>query len=128
MDNDPLRLVSVEKSCQIDDSLFCHKVKAYRGRSPLEQLWVFGIFDPSYIPARGYMEILPDRFAATLLPIIRRICRNGIITHSDEWAAYDQINRKLGFIHYSVNYSLYFVDPITGIHTQHIESFRTIKN
>ncbi|KCZ79878.1 hypothetical protein H312_02728 [Anncaliia algerae PRA339] len=123
LDNDPIRLGGVGKSCQIDESLFCHKVKAHRGRSPVEQLWVFGIVDPSYAPARGYMEIVPDRSAATLLPIIRRICRTGTIIHSDEWAAYDQINRKLGFIHYSVNHSLYFVDPNTGIHTQHIESY-----
>ncbi|KCZ78577.1 hypothetical protein H311_00384 [Anncaliia algerae PRA109] len=123
MDNDPIRLGGVGKSCQIIESLFCHKVKEYRGRSSVEQLWVFGIVDPSYTLARGYMEIVPDRSAATLLPIIKRIFHTGIIIQSDEWAAHDQIYQKLGFIPYSVNHSLYFVESNTGIHTKNIESY-----
>ncbi|KCZ80777.1 hypothetical protein H312_01784 [Anncaliia algerae PRA339] len=123
LESDPIRLGGIGKICQIDESLFCHKVKAHRGRPPNAPLWVFGIVDIDFKPARGYMEIVPDRSAATLLPIIRRVCRPGTIIHSDEWAAYNQISNILGFEHNSVNHSLYFVDPLTSVHTQHIESF-----
>ncbi|KCZ76185.1 hypothetical protein H311_02824, partial [Anncaliia algerae PRA109] len=84
---------------------------------------VFGIVDLSYTLARGYTEIVPDRSVAALLPIIKRIFRTGTIIHPDESAAHDQIYQKLGFIHYSVNHSLYFVESNTRIHTQNIESY-----
>ena len=75
----------------IDESLFRHKPKVWyssmasslsdyqhfyhdilqnhRGRPPPRQVWVFGICDTSHTPARGVMRIVPDRSAATLLPI-----------------------------------------------------------
>ena len=42
----------------------------------------------------GYMEVVPDRSANTLLPIINSVIRHDIdITiHSDQWAAYNRIN------------------------------------
>ena len=46
----------------------------------------------------------------------------GTVVHSDEWAAYSQIS-SAGYTHSTVNHSLHFVDPITGTHTQHIESY-----
>ena len=36
------------------------------------------------------------------------------------WAAYDLADED--FIHETVNHSLYYKDPITGVHTNHIES------
>jgi len=33
-------------------------------------MWVFGMCDTSVTPALGYMELVPRRNAATLLPII----------------------------------------------------------
>ncbi|KCZ78687.1 hypothetical protein H311_00278 [Anncaliia algerae PRA109] len=123
LEADPIRLGGINKVCQIDESLFCHKVKAHRGRAPETSLWVFGIVDTSFSPAKGYMEIVPDRSARTLLPIIRKVCKPGTIIHSDEWSAYGQIQSQLGFIHKTVNHSYYFVDPDTNTHTQNIESY-----
>ena len=95
-------------------SAFTHKCKAHRGRAPEK---------PSLKPARGYMEIVPDRSKETLLPIIGRICRPGTEIHSDEWGAYRPIQEKLGFQHKTVNHSACFVNPDDGLHTQNIESY-----
>ena len=87
-------------------------------------MWVFGIVDVTQQPALGYMEIVPRRDAATLLPIVAQHVLPGTIVHSDEWRAYNRINTlPLVAAHRTVNHSLHFVDPGTGVHTQHIESY-----
>ena len=108
--------------CAIDETLLSHKRKYNRGRSPREQVWCFGIADTSFSPAKCFMQIVPDRKRETLLPIIERVCRQGTVIHSDQWAAYASIQSDIRFPHYTVNHSTNFVDPGTGCHTQHIES------
>lgn len=121
--NNPILLGGPGVICQIDESAFTHKCKAHRGRAPEKTVWVFGIVDTSFKPARGYMEIVPDRSRETLLPIIGRICRPGTEIHSDEWGAYRLIQERLGFEHKTVNHSACFVNPDNGVHTQNIESY-----
>ena len=71
-----------------DCQCFYHDVlQNHRGRPPPWQVWVFGLCDTSHTPALGVMRIVPDRSAATLLPIIQQHVRSGTIVHSDEWAA-----------------------------------------
>ena len=43
----------------------------YIGRPPHNEQWVFGLVDTSLTPALGYMEIVQNRQATTLLPIIQ---------------------------------------------------------
>ena len=59
--------------------------------------------------------------AATLLPIIATNVRPGTILYSDEWAAYCQLSTTVGVVHWTVNHSLHFVDPVTGAHTQGVK-------
>ena len=80
--------------------------------------------DVSHTPALGYMEIVPRRNAATLLPIINSHVRAGTTVYSDEWAAYNRVGTLPNVSsHATVNHSLHFVDPVTGTHTQNIESY-----
>ena len=85
---------------------------------------MFGLVDTSRTPALGYMEIVSDRSAATLLPIIQAHVAPGTIIHSDQWAVYNSVPSLPNVGSYSaVNHSLHFVDPATGTHTQNVESY-----
>lgn len=118
----PCQLGGSDIICQIDESLFRHKPKYHRGRATEHEIWVFGIADTSYSPARVYLEVVQNRSAAVLLPIVQRVCRAGSIIVSDQWRSYNNID-SLGFEHRTVNHSLYFVEPITNTNTQTIESY-----
>ena len=96
----------------------------HRGRGPRSEVWVFGMVDTSQSPALGVMKIVPDRSAATLLPIMQQHLRSGTTVHSDQWAAYNSVQQmSVVATHSTVNHSLFFVDPTTGVHTQNIESY-----
>ena len=79
--------------------------------------------DTSTTPSIGIMKVVPDRSAATLLPFIHDNIRPGNIIHSDKWAAYTRLRSDPRYDFRSVNHSLHFVDPVTGVHNQTIESY-----
>ena len=102
----PIKLGGPGVVVQIDESLYCHKPKArniwhtrsfsftctehsflllqhHRGTAPRYEIWVFRMVDTSQTPALGYMQIVPDCTAATLLPIIQSHVQPGTIIHSD---------------------------------------------
>ena len=63
------------------------------------------------------MFVVVKRNAETLIPIIQRHVLPGTEIASDEWRAYSKL-RELGYIHYTVNHSKNFVDPLTKRHFQ----------
>lgn len=106
---------------QIDEAKFNFNVKSHRGRSPREQIWVFGLVDTSFTPAKGFMQVVEARNKQTLMPIIYNTVLPGSIIYSDEWPAYNSIN--VNYQHSTVCHKFNFVNPETGVHTQNIESY-----
>ena len=95
----------------------------HRGRPTVTEQWVFGMVDTSHTPALGIMVTVHRRDAATLLPTIQQHIRPGSIVWSDEWAAYRRLQQLAPVTHATVNHSIQFVNPTTGVHTQNIESY-----
>ena len=95
----------------------------HRGRPADQPVWVFGMCDTSVSPGLGYMQIVPTRDAATLLPIIRDHVNPGTVIWSNSWAAYNNIQQLPSVqSHSTVNHSIEFTTP-SGVHTNHIESY-----
>ena len=96
----------------------------HRGCATNQEVWVFGMVDTSHDPALGYMQVVPRRDAATLLPVINSHVAPGTTVWSDEWAVYNRLSTLPNVTsHGTVNHSIEFVDRVTGVHTQNIESY-----
>ena len=96
----------------------------HHGQPPRSEAWVFGMVDISHSPALGYMQSVPRRDASSLLPIIQQHVAPGTIIHSDQWRAYSHVSSQPNVAsHHTVNHSIAFVDSVTGVHTENIESY-----
>ena len=105
---------------QIDESLYRHKPKNHRGRVTQNEVWVFGLVDTSHTPALVYMQVVPQRDAAILLPNVQAHSLPGTIIHSDQWAAHRRVASLPNVAyHDTVNHSVEFVKSTTGTHSKH---------
>ena len=83
--------------------------------------WVFGMLGIKEERCLPLLRLVKKRSRAHLLPIITRHVRPGSSIVSDQWRAYMGALSDAGYMHYSVNHSMTFVDPHNGAHTQNIE-------
>ena len=106
---------------EIDESYFFHR-KYHRGRFH-NGLWVFGAIKRE--SGRCMLQVVADRTAQTLLPIIQQWCLPGTHIISDGWPSYQNIPQLNGgvFLQDDVIHQVNFVDPNNPeIHTQNIEN------
>ena len=106
---------------EIDESYFFHR-KYHRGRFH-NGLWVFGAIERE--SGRCMLQVVADRTAQTLLPIIQQWCIPGTHIISDGWPSYQNIPQLNGgvFLHDVLIHQVNFVDPNNPeIHTQNIEN------
>jgi len=104
---------------EIDESKFMHR-KYHRGQY-VEGKWYLGMVERLNAGNCILVQCPGNRRdAATLLPLIQHNVLPGTTIISDQWAAYNQLN-NLGYVHQTVNHSLFFRDPNTGVHSNTIE-------
>ncbi|GFO01221.1 hypothetical protein PoB_002772600 [Plakobranchus ocellatus] len=105
---------------EIDESLVA-KRKYNRGHH-VEQRWVFGATCRQ--TGESFLQLIPDKTANTLLPIIRTRIAPGSIIHSDGNPSYNNIAHLPvvpPFRHLVVIHDHNFVDPQTGACTNRVE-------
>ena len=105
---------------EIDESKWGHKRKYNRGRMADHSQWVFGLIERG--TGKVCLITVNRRTAAELLPVVQQVVLPGTTIMSDQWAAYNSLS-DMGYHHHTVNHSENFIDPVTGAHTQTIESF-----
>ena len=106
---------------EIDESYFFRR-KFHRGRR-VNGLWVFAAIERD--SGLCMMEVVPERTAQTLVPLIQQWCLPGTHIISDGWAAYSNLSQLNGgvYLHDVVVHQENFVDPLhPEIHTQNVEN------
>lgn len=81
---------------------------------------MFGMLGVKDDRRRPILRIVRHRSTSHLMPIIKKHIQRGSSIISDGWRAYRNLQDE-GYNHMTVNHQEYFVDPITGAHTQNVE-------
>ena len=89
-----------------------------------DDVWVFGVLSTEHSPCCGYFQVAPRRNRPMLTQILQRVLLPGSEVHSDDWGAYRNLARHVSnvTVHRTVVHHDNFVDPVTGTHTQEVES------
>jgi transposase-like protein len=103
---------------EIDESKFA-KRKNNRGHH-VEGAWIVGGVERTE-QRRLFARVVENRSAETLHEIIGAHVHPGSIVLTDCWRGYAGMEDELDVTHETVNHSLHFRDPNTGVHTNTIE-------
>lgn len=104
---------------ELDESKF-GKIKYNLGHR-VEGVWVFGGVERTE-NRKMFLKIVEKRNEETLIDLIKTHIKPNSIIISDCWKSYDKLGEIKGYeIHFKVNHSQNYVDPISGAHTNSIE-------
>jgi transposase-like protein len=109
------------KTVELDESAF-GKRKYHRGRKT-KILWVLGGIERG--SKKCFLQIVKDRKAETLIPIIQSYVAPGTRIITDGWSSYNDLHSVDGGIysHDVVVHDTHFVNPSDcDVHTQNIET------
>ena len=106
------------KVVEIDESKFGKR--KYHGGKRVDGAWVFGGIERDSTLIKCFFLTVPDRSAATLIPLIKQSIIPSTTIYSDCWKAYSSLVSE-GYVHNTVNHSIQFVCD-NGTHTNNIES------
>jgi ISXO2-like transposase domain len=115
----PRQIGGIGHVVAIDESVLARRKPGNAQGRPVREQWVFGGVDLT--TKQFFIELVPRRDEPTLTPIIQRNIVAGTTIWSDMWAAYNNLPAA-GYPHQTVNHTLRYVDPVTGCHTNDIES------
>ena len=104
---------------EIDEYDFI-KRKIEIGKSKVAKKWILIMLERK--TKQIYVEYIPERTKAVVVPIIQRMCLPGTIIITRTWAGYGRLE-DLGYPHYTYDKRLGFIDP-SNKHIHH----STIKN
>ena len=113
-------LGGVGQIVEIDESVMINRKYHLSDLPQQHDQWVFGLYDRE--TKKGWIYVVPQQDKATFLPIIQQFIRPGSMVYSDGWAAYNIVANH-GYVHRCVIHQDNFVDPVTGVHTQGMESY-----
>jgi transposase-like protein len=102
---------------EIDESKFGRR-KYHRGKR-VEGVWVIGGVEKTE-DKRCFLKVVEKRNHETIKELIERYVEKGSIVRTDCWKGYNGID-KLGVTHQTINHSINFTDPETGVNTNTIE-------
>lgn len=103
--------MNIIKCSNSTDVILIFLLQYNRGRI-VQTRWVLGMVDTSGDSPKSIFYVVPNRSAATLIPLIRHHVRPGSTVHTDCWPAYNSLSTHC--THQTVNHSRFFVDPISG--------------
>ena len=104
------------KIVEIDESKFTKR--KYGVGHAVKGEWVFGGIERD--SNECFAVPVPDRTAVTLTSVLKEHVKPGTTVYSDCWRAYSKLGEE-GYTHLTVNHSLNFKDPETGVHTNGVE-------
>lgn len=119
------KLGEVGKIVQVDETMMNYKAKSHRGRSAINKTDALCLVEVDLLSKKiekVWAEVIPNKQADTILPIIKDHVIAHSVIYTDEHKSYQRLS-NLGYEHKTVCHKANFVDVSTGVHTQNVESF-----
>lgn len=111
---------------QVDETMLNFKCKSHRGRSAsnrTDAICIVEVINGSI--NKVWAEVIINKSIKTIMPIICDRVVVGSTIYTDEHRTYFALPR-FGFLHQSVCHKYNFIHPVSGVHTQHVESFNNV--